>query len=322
MAREQLVAIEDQYAWSLQIIESRYFANLPEEDQTRLRGQLVEIEKQRDEVKKVHEENMSKLFKTGLWPVAPPTAGDDGAEEKHKEVITFIQELKNAASHMRDTLKEISMIKPPPPPLFLSDDSDGAMEVDQPDDDNARKSLKRRRLSDGRSAPAVPTQEEMEGFLERLAHMEGLISTLQNDINEHGREARDEFEQLVDTKLDEFQAVREEAERQRLEEEQQQMQGLEQDISLMGEQVGELASEIGDLVTRVDRLEVGVTASRKGRQESLEKVLEVGFFASSFLSEPPFLRLIYFIYRWNDVYKNTSQHETPTFMSSKLSKRL
>ena len=285
MAREQLTAIEDQLAWSSQIIESRYFANLPEEDQTRLKGQLIELEKQRDEVKKLHEGFLDKLFKTGLWPVAPPSSVEDGAEEKHKEVMTFIQELRVTASDMRKMLMEISMIKPPPPPLFFSDDSDGAMDVDQPDGDNGdRTSLKRRRISeDGRSASSsMPTQEELDVFLERLAHMEGLISTLQNDINEHGREAREEFEQLVDTKLDEFQAAREEGEKRRLEEEQQQMQGLEQDIGIMGEQVGELASEIGDLITRVDKLEVGVVASRKGRQESLEKVLEVGFFVLSF----------------------------------------
>ena len=297
MAREQLAALEGRLAWSLQFIEGQYFANRTEEEQTRLKNQLAELEKQRDEAKKLHEETVDKLFKTGSWPVAHPTAVEDGMEEKHKEVVRYIQELKDAALQMSNILGEISTFKsPPPPPLFLSDDSDGApMDVDQPDGDNVLgRSLKRRRISknlDGRSEPSMPTREELDGFLERLAHMEGLTSTLQNDINEHGREAREEFEQLVDTKLDEFQAAREEAERQRLEEEQRQMQALEQDITVTGEQVGELASEIGDLIIRVGKLEVGVGASRKGRQESMEKVLEVGFFSllCSFISLVSFL---------------------------------
>jgi Dynein heavy chain, N-terminal region 1 len=82
----------------------------------------------------------------------------------------------------------------------------------------------------------------------------------------------------VDTKLDEFQAVREEAERQRLEVEQRQRQALEQEITATGEDVGVLASEIGDLITRVGKLEVGVGASRKEREESKKKLSEVGFF--------------------------------------------
>ena len=285
MAREQLAALEEQLAWSIQIIDSQYFANQTGEEQTRLKKQLAGLEKQRDEAKKLYEETVDKLFKTGSWPVGPPTKFEDGVEEKHKEVVTYIQELKDTALQMSKILGDISMFKsPPPPPLFLSDDSDGAvMDVDQRDDDSApRKSLKRRRMSknlDERSAPSMPTREELDVFLERLAHMESLISTLQNDINEHGREAREEFEQLVDTKLDEFQAAREEAERQRLEEEQRQMQVLEQDITLTGTQVGELASEIGDLIIRVGKLEVGVEASRKGREERMEKVFEVGFFS-------------------------------------------
>jgi hypothetical protein len=273
----------------LQIIESRYFANQSEEDKTRLKGQLAELEKQRDEAKKLHGESVDKLFKTGSWPVGPPSAVEDGVErEKQKEVIKYIQELKDTVLQTSKILGDISVLKlPPPPPLFLSDDSDGAhMDVDQPDGDNARhKSLKRRRISTnlgGRSEPSMPTREELDEYLERLAHMEGHISTLQNDINAHGREARDEFEQLVDSKLDEFQAAREEVEKQRLAEEQQQMQDLERDITLTGEQVGELASEIGDLMIRIGKWEVDVGASRKGRQESFEKVLEVGFFCFSF----------------------------------------
>jgi hypothetical protein len=269
----------------LQIIESQYFVNQSEEDKTRLKGQLADLEKQRDEAKKLHGESVDKLFKTGSWPIGPPSALEDGVEEKHKEVIKYIQELKDTVLHTSKILGDISVLKlPPPPPLFLSDDSDGApMDIDQPDGDNARQqSLKRRRTLDGRSEPSMPTREELNEFLERLAHMEGHISTLQNDINEHGREAREEFEQLVDSKLDEFQAAREEVERQRLEEEQQQMQDLERDITLTGEQVGELASEIGDLMIRVGKWEVDVGASRKGRQESFEKVLEVSLFCLSF----------------------------------------
>jgi hypothetical protein len=301
----------------LRLLESQYFENLTEENRTLLKNQLPELQKGRDEAKKLHEETLDKLFKTGSWPIAPPTAVEDGVEEKHKEVMKYIQELKDTALQMSKILGDISMFKSsPPPPLFLSEDSDGApMDVDQPGDDNAgRKSLKRRRVSnnlDERSAPSMPTREELDVFLERLGHMEGLVSTLQNDINEHGREAREEFEQLVDTKLDEFQAAREEAERRRLEEEQRQMQVLEQDITVTGEQVGELASEIGDLIIRVGKLEVGVGASRKGRQESVEKVLEVGFFSLLYFSfflfdlnplpSTDIFILFVFVYRWNDV---------------------
>jgi hypothetical protein len=186
---------------------------------------------------------------------------------------------------MSKILGDISSFKksPPPPPLFSSGDSDdgGAMDVDQPDDDSARrKSLKRRRDSktlderSGDGGPSMPTQEELDKVLERLVHMENVISTLQNDLNEHGREAKEEFELLVAAKLRERKWRS-----RRLGEERQQMQDLEQDITLSGEQVGELASEIGDLIMRVGKLELEVGASRKGsrkgRQESFEKVLQV-----------------------------------------------
>ncbi|KAF8802892.1 hypothetical protein BYT27DRAFT_7341139 [Phlegmacium glaucopus] len=285
LAREQVADLEQQHVFALQIIQSRYFANLPKEDKIPLKDQLVELEKRRDGAKKTYEESVDKLFKTGSWPVAPPGSTEDGMEEEHKEVAKYIQELKDTASQMSKMLGDISLSKPPP--LFLSadddDDEDGAaMDIDQPDGGAARhKSLKRRRISEnldapgGGSAPPMPTQEELAELLERLAYMEGLISTLQNDINEHGREAREECEQIVETKLDEFQAAREAEESQRVEEERQHMQSLEQDIMLTGEQVGELATEIGDLITRVGTLEVGVVASRKGKEEGFEKVLEV-----------------------------------------------
>ena len=282
MAREQLTAVEEQLAWSFQLIESKYFANQPEEDQTLLKKQLAELQKRRDEAKELYEETLDKLFKSGSWPVAPPSAVEDVLEEKQKEVVKYIQELKDTALQMSKILGDISTLKsPPPPPLFLSDEDDGApMDVDQPD--NAlRGSLKRRRFSkdiDGRSVPSMPTQEEVDVFLERITHMESLISTLQNDINEHGREEREEFEQLVETKLDDFQAAREEAERQRLEKEQRQTKALEQEVAVTGEQVEVLSSEIGELVTRVGKLEVDVGAIRKARQESMQKVKEVGFF--------------------------------------------
>jgi hypothetical protein len=287
LAREQLTELEKHHVSALKIVESPKFDNLPEEDKTRLKGQLAELEKNRDEAKKLYEESLDKLFRTGLWPIAPPSAVEDVVEENHKEVVKYIQELKDTALQMSKILGDISMLKSPPvPPLFLPRDSDdegggAAMDFDQPDGKNR----KRRRVSENpdrrgsnaSSSSSIPTQEELNEFLERLVHMEGLISTLENDINEHGREAREEFEELVDTKLDEFQAAREEEEKQRLEEEQQHMQDLQQDITLTGEQVGELASEIGDLIIRVGKLEVDVGASRKGRQESFEKVLEVSF---------------------------------------------
>ena len=292
LAREHLATIEEQHVYALKVVESRYFANLPEEEKTPLESQLAEIEKEREEAKRLYEESVDKLLKTGSWPVAPPSAVEDGVEEKHKEVVKYIQELQDTALQISKILGDISMFKSPPL-LFLSADSDDvdgtAMDLDQPGSDNAHR--KRRRISNNLdersdSASSMPTQAELDEFLERLVHMEGLISTLENDINQHAREAREEFEQLVDTKLDDFQVAREEAEKQRLEEEQQQMQNLEQDITLTGEQVGELASEIGDLIMRVGKLEVDVGASRKGRQESFEKVLEVGFsfFAAFFLN--------------------------------------
>ena len=289
LAREQLAALEEQHVFALKIVESHYFTSLPVEDKDRLKIQLAELETQRDEAKKLHEEWAGKLFKTGSWPVAPPSSVEDGMEEKHKEIVKYIQELKDTALQMNKILGDISTLKSPPqPPLFLSSDSDHeggtAMDVDQPDSAHP-KSLKRRRISEnldkrsggGGSAPSLPTQEELDEFLERLANMEGLISTLQNDITQHGREAREEFEQLMDAKFDEIQATREAEERQRKEEEQQRIQHLEQDITLTGEQVGELATEIGDLIVRVGELEVDVGAARKRREESFGKVLEVSF---------------------------------------------
>src|SRR6202034_3698234 len=99
----------------------------------------ADLEKQRDEAKKLHGESMDKLVKTGSWPIGPPSALEDGVEEKHKEVIKYIQELKDTVLHTSKILGDISVLKlPPPPPLFLSDDSDGTpMDVDQPDGDNA-----------------------------------------------------------------------------------------------------------------------------------------------------------------------------------------
>jgi hypothetical protein len=50
--------------------------------------------------KKIHEESVDKLFKTGLWPVAV----EDGVDEKHKEVVNHIQELKDTALQMSTSL--------------------------------------------------------------------------------------------------------------------------------------------------------------------------------------------------------------------------
>ena len=113
--------------------------------------------------------------------MAPSTAVEYAVEEKHKEVMRYIQELK-------DTALQMSKICPySNHHLFLSDGSDGApIDVNQPDDDSTcRNSLKRRRIfknRDGRSsdsAQSTSSQEELDRFLERLAYMEGLIFILQ-----------------------------------------------------------------------------------------------------------------------------------------------
>jgi hypothetical protein len=99
--------------------------------------------------------------------------------------VKYIQELKEAALrmslHVQITTTSSLFVRAI---LMIV-----AMDVDhQPDEDNApRKSLTRRRISEnldvasGDSEPSMPTQEDLDKFLERLVHMENVISTLQND---------------------------------------------------------------------------------------------------------------------------------------------
>ena len=268
------VELDEHLNWCSRLTEGQYFQNLTDEDQLRLKNQVLELQKERNEAQKNFKASMDKLFETGPWPIqdALSTGFEDYKDTADKpltpreDLTRYILELEDASLQMRNALSHIPLFSTPETPLFLPDDSDSE-DHDAPgpmDIDTISKNL------DGRSAPSMPTQEELERFQEQLAHMEGVTSTLLNDIKERHTQEGKEIEQLVDIRLasEEFQDSREDAE-----------------THVTGEQVGELASEIEnqeieDLIMRVNELESGIAASRKERQESMGKVLEAG---SSFL---------------------------------------
>jgi hypothetical protein len=103
----------------LKVIESQYFAIQTKEDQTHLKSQLPELEKQRDGAKKGHEETVNELFKTGSWPVANPPPQSKMVCGRETQRGCDIYSRVEGYSVACEQLEDISMFKlPTPPPLF------------------------------------------------------------------------------------------------------------------------------------------------------------------------------------------------------------
>ena len=141
LASEKLAGLEEQLAWSSRVIDSIYFSNQSEEEQARLKNGMEELERQRDEAKKVIEDALDSFANSSSWPIAPPT--------RVENLMKYILELKDAAEQISKGLNDsdISINKSHQPPLFLPDDSDSdyaATDDENTDGNLPYKNLKKR----------------------------------------------------------------------------------------------------------------------------------------------------------------------------------
>ncbi|KAF8163749.1 hypothetical protein B0H34DRAFT_696674 [Crassisporium funariophilum] len=282
-ARERLAELEEDSTHAENIVGTKFFALLPEADQKRLTKELADIQRQREEARRAHQNALDKLLKSDSWPMVPP-AVDDRMDEKHAEIVQYIKELKDMTGEMSKILGDIAVFRPPPSISWAGEDdadenaqNDMAMDIDQGAPATSRK---RRRLSENLEGPdgghaQMPSQGELNDFLERLVLLEGETSTLQNDSNAHNQEMRAEFEDLLEAKMEELNLTRADEEKKAREEEEQVLNGVRRDIDQTGQEVGELANEIADLIVRVGAMEVDLDKEKRERQESFDKVLQV-----------------------------------------------
>lgn len=297
-AYERCQTIDAEYQTALATTQSKFFASLRAEDQTRLSAQLTALEHKRDEAKHAYERLQSKIVNSVSWPVAPPQIQPE-ERERHFELVKYVNQLNHNVETMKNMLGEITSYKPPPEPLFLSSDEDdddsmavdGRMDVDVPIAGPSKKiplpSRKRRRVDDSANDARaqredMPTQQEMEEVREQLRQFEEQLDMLRNQHDQYEEDSKAEFFYAMDTKVEEIEEARLKKQRAR---DAQQRERDAQTQALMSEtqtsmadaqkDINELSVEVSNMMVQVDQLAVKVDEETRRRDESYQRLSQV-----------------------------------------------
>ncbi len=291
--------LQEEYDTALRATRSTFFESLRVEDQERLRGQLAEVTRRRDDARDAYQALREKLLNTQSWPSAPPpSAGED--QERHVELVKVVSELNSTVAMMKGLLGEIMPYnyKEPPDPLALTDgESDAGMDVDGPvpgTGAGAQPSRKRQRMDDAaddtgdrrhaQPNPDMPTQKEIDECREQLVAFEDTVKMLRNEIAQYELDNAANMAHIVASKAEEIEAarlqeqrvrdrerrMRDAATRAKITETQTAVAGCETDIA-------EMATDIAAMMLSVNDLQGVLAEETQKRDASFQKMLQVRF---------------------------------------------
>lgn len=291
--------LQEEHDIALRATKSTLFESLRPEDQERLRGQLTEITRRRDDARTAYQTLRGKLLDTPSWPVAPPPAARED-HERHVELVKYVSELNETVTMMKGLLGEImphSYKQPPNPPALSDGESDGGMDIDSPvagvGAQGAQRSRKRQRVDDAADDterrdlaqdPNMPTQQELDGCREQLVAFEDQVKSLRNEIAQYELDNAENMAHIVASKAEEIEAARlqeqrirdrerrerDAATRAKIAETQEKVAGCESDIT-------EMAVDVANMMTDVSKLQIELEEETRRRDESKQKMLQVRF---------------------------------------------
>ncbi|KAH9484505.1 hypothetical protein JR316_0003987 [Psilocybe cubensis] len=268
------------------VLQSSFFAGLPEPERARLREQYQSLLTARKDAEKEYHAIRQELANADAWPTGPSATfqAEEDVLAKQKEISTYLKEL---ATMMQEVQKVFGELPKYNPPALLSQgagaDEDGtAMDVDvKPESSQAGR--KRRRMDDaGRADADGPSAEEMQEFITTLTDLEEKISTLRNDMTARDAETREDLENLISTRIDENNFKNAEIAREREEKLQEEektrnnlLGALTTEVQKAGDDIGEIATAVGGLVLRVADLEVELSKEKEAHETALSRLAVV-----------------------------------------------
>ncbi|KJA24239.1 hypothetical protein HYPSUDRAFT_65728 [Hypholoma sublateritium FD-334 SS-4] len=296
-AHERCDTLQEEYDTALRATKSTLFESLRTEDQERLRGQLAELARRRDDAQATYQTLRGKLLDTPSWPVAPPPAARED-HERHIELVKYVSELNDTVATMKGLLGEImpySYKQPPEPPALSDGELDGRMDVDTPVEGagaGAQGSRKRQRVDDAaddterrnfaQHDPDMPTQQELDQCREQLVVFEDQVKSLRNEIAQYELDNAANMAHIVSSKAQEIEAARQKEQRVRdrerrerdaamrakIAESQEKVAGCESDIT-------EMAVDVANMMSDVHTLQIELDEETRKRDESRQKMLQL-----------------------------------------------
>jgi chromosome segregation ATPase len=311
-ARAQHMKLEEEVRDFHRIARSWRYASLPEDDKTRLNAQIADIELRCEDKKKTLNASVARLVEADSWPVGQRSQVQDDVEDKYREVVRYVEELKNTATEMNNVLNDIREVK-------IEQRNNAGIPMDVDWQEGQSRPLKRPRVSDdlddeGSRAPRQyqPTSEEVEEIREKLLAIEGRLCNFENDLIAHDEDLKDELDGLLEAKFEELHKGE-----SLLDTPQSNGVGqsgkfleVERNINTTGEQVGELAEEVGNLILRSSAVDSDIERLRRENEQFKQDFVLVPIHFSWYNNITHVSSFPHF--RCNNDYKHTQMRERKT----------
>lgn len=259
-ARTEHVKLEREVSNFKRLANSSYYPDAPPEEQSLLNSQLKDLEAKCDAKKKELNSMVFRIRDLDFWPSLPRPEGSLLAEEDRLAIRKQIDGMKQEVQDLQEAVKTLSSAPPnhPKPPEEHSD----------------APPLKRRRLSTSQERPTKPPSpydddvqipySEME---DRVVHLEGLVTELENNLFENQNVLYEEMENRMTERLEEYHVSQAKdptpplppppvpESPQTLE----RLKEMEANINQTGVEIAFIAEEVGELIIRANVHEREVT---------------------------------------------------------------
>lgn len=287
-------------------MKSSRYPSLPEENHQQADAHLVKLHSSQDDAKKKLDDHISQLIRTNSWPVNPPPEPEEGETDNRQEIAKYLEQLREQSSHIHEILNDLQQRK--------TTVNDAAMDIDS---DTPPRALKRRRLSNSEqpTLPPVTAESELDALRDKIRRMEGVFSNFENDLVSRDAVLRDEFEERVDGKFEQWIPQLTAAVSVNLPEEH--IQEVRDNLETTGKEVEELADEIGSLILRSSTQKTELDEVTRKLHESAEVTAQV----CKYCSTPTVYSYIMPLYSYSNNFKAIQMSEQKIALGSTLSKR-
>jgi hypothetical protein len=254
------------------------FAQLPQQDQTRLNTRVRDLESKSQEKRNLYDTLIAQLVETEVWPIAKRP---EDSELGYNQLFKYVAELRDTVTEMNALLHDMIAQRN----IRISE-----QETEQ---EHSRPS-KRRRLSIDRTIiqeeaflRVPPDSAGLEEIQDKLTGFEESLSNFENNLTQHDRELGDELDSRLAVRLDELRASGKvaaamankktppsEAHTRALPE-------IELNINTTGDQISELAEEVGNLILQSNSHDAVISQLKQENDELKSQFVLVSFISSS-----------------------------------------
>jgi hypothetical protein len=254
------------------------FAQLPQQDQTRLNTRVRDLESKSQEKRNLYDTLIAQLVETEVWPIAKRP---EDSELGYNQLFKYVAELRDTVTEMNALLHDMIAQRN----IRISE-----QETEQ---EHSRPS-KRRRLSIDRTIiqeeaflRVPPDSAGLEEIQDKLTGFEESLSNFENNLTQHDRELGDELDSRLAVRLDELRASGKVAAAMAnkktppSEAHTRALREIELNINTTGDQISELAEEVGNLILQSNSHDAVISQLKQENDELKSQFVLVSFISSS-----------------------------------------